>query len=219
LINPLGWGASYIVSRFFDLDRDKSVLVVAGFATLILLGYTVLRYKKIDLSKKRDLVLTNLVVGGMSFLYFLRVFLIDPQIDIISGVIRFAAGLLFCIPSLLSIPFFLLILLGKPVNRKLLFIESPFEVVWLNKFAAKLFSLLGLILSLSFMAASIMFFWSGFNRFPLQWYFVATFICFSYWIFLGSLLDLRGDVSLKSLFYQSVSDLFAVFGRAPRKQP
>ena len=59
LINPLGWVASLLVSRFFNLDRDKSVLVVGGIATLVMLGYTVIRYRKIEISKKRDLVLAN----------------------------------------------------------------------------------------------------------------------------------------------------------------
>ena len=59
LINPLGWVASLLVSRFFNLDRDESVLVVGGIATLVMLGYTVIRYRKIEISKKRDLVLAN----------------------------------------------------------------------------------------------------------------------------------------------------------------
>ena len=217
LINPLGWVASLLVSRFFNLDRDKSVLVVGGIATLVLLGYAVIRYWKIELSKRRDLVLSSMILGGIYILYFLRVSGVDPKMEILAGALRFAGGVLLSVPSIISMPFFLLILLGKPVNRKLRFIESPFESEWLNKFAARFFALLALIISLCFIAAAIMVFWAGYFRFTILRYFVATFICFSYWIFLGSVLDLRGDVSLKSLFYQSVTELYAVFGRVPGK--
>ena len=92
LINPLGWVASLLVSRFFNLDRDKSVLVVGGIATLVLLGYAVIRYWKIELSKRRDLVLSSMILGGIYILYFLRVSGVDPKMEILAGALRFAGG-------------------------------------------------------------------------------------------------------------------------------
>lgn len=217
LIAPLLWFASYLVSLFFNLCMEKSVSIISCITTIIFFGYTVFCYKKKKKSKVRDLVLANLIVAGTSSLYFLKAFRIDPEMDILAIIILLVASFLFCIPSIISIPFLLLILLGKPGKRELRFLESPFEIKWLNKFAAKFFSLLGLIVSLFFIAAVITIFWSGI-MFPLSWYMVGTFFYFFYWTCLAPVLDLRGNVPIESIIYQAFIDLYAaLFGQHNKK--
>lgn len=219
LMYPLVWVACYLLSRLFDLDRDKSALILFSLVAVLLSGYTVFKFKMLDASKRRELVLANLIVAGISILFFLKAFLIDPKPEIIAVASMYVLGFIICIPSIISIPFFLLALLGKPINPKVRFIESPFQTQWLNKIALKFVSLLGLFISLLFMAVPIVVFRFKIELSPFPWIFVAVAFYGSYWACLASVIGLKENVSSRNIFYQAFVELYRTLAGQPVKKP
>lgn len=212
------WMTCHLISRYFNLDINHCLLIIFCIGTILLSGYTVLKYRKMEISKRGDYVLANLIVAGMTLLLFLKAYWKNPEPGIIAIPILFAASLLLCTPSMISIPFFLLILLGKPINHKLRFIESPFDVKWVNKLASKFFPLMGLCISLFFMAAIIKIFWVGPNVIPHPWFMVAVVFYCSYWACLASVFDLIGNDASEKLIYQAFLDLYKTVFKAPAKK-
>lgn len=208
-VYPLAFGLYYLVTKYFDGDRYKAESIFYCIVMMFLAGYTVVCYKKFEKFERYWLVGASLVALGVSFLLFLKAFIFPDlqKVNLIAIVAPYVLGLLLCVPSILSLPLLFLFLFGKAKYRKSHVLESPFKIKWLNRIAVICFSLLGILISLFFIAAVIIVLWIENDRLSLPWVVVAVVFYCSYWSCFFSVVDLEANYSLKRLFYQPLLDL------------